>query len=151
VDTRPGSQRLTNWQDTWSARCGENRTAGAAGGPGKPTRSDPDKAPRSDPATALSLLARAWGTPGARLGWLRAHREDIVISLISAWPRGRGHGGRLMDAMAPGLTGDGRRVVAAALTTALARTYRRRAERYPDAVFVLAGDQIGDVRAPSSS
>ena len=27
----------------------ETRTAGAAGGPGKPTGSNPDRAPRSDP------------------------------------------------------------------------------------------------------
>jgi len=38
MDPEPGSrrQRLTRWQDTWSARCGESRTPGAAGGPGKP-------------------------------------------------------------------------------------------------------------------
>ena len=36
-------------QGTWSARCGESRTPGAAGGPGKPTRSNPGRAPRSDP------------------------------------------------------------------------------------------------------
>jgi hypothetical protein len=52
VDHRPGSRRhrLTNRQDTWRARCGESRTAGSAGGPGKPTGSNPDRAPRSDPA-----------------------------------------------------------------------------------------------------
>ena len=54
MDTGPDSrrQRLTNWQDTWSARCGESRTPGAAGGPGKPTRSDPGRAPRSDPTAS---------------------------------------------------------------------------------------------------
>ena len=40
---------MTSGQDTWSARCVETRTAGAAGGPGKPTGSDPGRAPRSDP------------------------------------------------------------------------------------------------------
>ena len=54
MDTGPGSrcQRLINWQDTWSARCGESRTPGAAGGPGKPTGSNPGRAPRSDPTCA---------------------------------------------------------------------------------------------------
>ena len=55
---------MTSGQDTWSARCVETRTAGAAGGPGKPTGSDPGRAPRSDPTGAFyrsalySLLAR---------------------------------------------------------------------------------------------
>ena len=40
---------MTGGQDTWSARCVETRTAGAAGGPGKPTGSNPRRAPRSDP------------------------------------------------------------------------------------------------------
>ena len=44
------AKRLTNWQDTWSARCGESRTAGAAGGPGNLPGVIPAKAPRSDPA-----------------------------------------------------------------------------------------------------
>jgi hypothetical protein len=40
---------MTGGQDTWSARCVETRTAGAAGGPGKPTGSNPGRAPWSDP------------------------------------------------------------------------------------------------------
>jgi hypothetical protein len=44
---------MTGGQDTWSARCVETRTAGAAGGPGKPTGSDPGRAPRSDPTGAF--------------------------------------------------------------------------------------------------
>ena len=40
---------MTSGQDTWSARCVETRTAGAAGGPGRPTGSNPGRAPRSDP------------------------------------------------------------------------------------------------------
>jgi len=40
---------MTGGQDTRSARCVETRTAGAAGGPGKPTGSNPGRAPRSDP------------------------------------------------------------------------------------------------------
>jgi hypothetical protein len=40
---------MTGGQDTRSARCVETRTAGAAGGPGRPTGSNPGRAPRSDP------------------------------------------------------------------------------------------------------
>jgi len=40
---------MTGGQDTWSARCVETRTAGAAGGPGKPAGSNPGRAPWSDP------------------------------------------------------------------------------------------------------
>jgi transposase len=55
VDPETGSRRhrqLTSGQDTWSARCGVIRTPGAAGGPGKPTGSNPGRAPRSDPTSA---------------------------------------------------------------------------------------------------
>ena len=44
---------MTSGQDTWSARCVETRTAGAAGGPGKPTGSNPGRAPRPDPTGAF--------------------------------------------------------------------------------------------------
>jgi len=50
---------MTSGQDTWSARCVETRTAGAAGGPGKPTGSDPGRAPRSDPTAAQPGLPLA--------------------------------------------------------------------------------------------
>ena len=55
MDPKTGSRRhrqLTSGQDTWSARCGVIRTPGAAGGPGKPTGSNPGRAPRSDPTCA---------------------------------------------------------------------------------------------------
>ena len=45
-------KQLTSGQGTWSARCVETCTAGAAGGPGKPTGSNPGRAPRSDPTQA---------------------------------------------------------------------------------------------------
>ncbi len=47
---------MTGGQDTWSARCVETRTAGAAGGPGKPTGRNPGRAPRSDPTRTRPLL-----------------------------------------------------------------------------------------------
>lgn len=58
---------MTSGQDTRSARCVETRTAGAAGGPGKPTRSNPGRAPRSDPTgryykTALNRLLQRINT-----------------------------------------------------------------------------------------
>ena len=60
MDPKTGSRRhrqLTSGQDTWSARCGVTRTPGAAGGPGKPTGSNPGRAPRSDPTSpALGTL-----------------------------------------------------------------------------------------------
>ena len=46
---------MTGGQDTRSARCVETRTAGAAGGPGKPTGSNPGRAPWSDPTGAFGL------------------------------------------------------------------------------------------------
>ena len=54
MDPRTGSRhrQLTSGQDTWSARCGVIRTPGAAGGPGKPTESNPGRAPRSDPTSS---------------------------------------------------------------------------------------------------
>jgi putative transposase len=36
---------------TWRAGCGESRTSGSEGGPGKPTESNLGRAPRSDPYT----------------------------------------------------------------------------------------------------
>ena len=44
---------MTSEHDTWSARCVETRTPGAAGGPGKRTGRKASTAPRSDP-TGLS-------------------------------------------------------------------------------------------------
>jgi L-alanine-DL-glutamate epimerase-like enolase superfamily enzyme len=49
---------MTSGQGTWSARCVETRTAGAAGGPGKPTGSNPGRAPRSDPTVLRVPLRR---------------------------------------------------------------------------------------------
>ncbi|HET9648878.1 MAG TPA: hypothetical protein VFP34_11685, partial [Microlunatus sp.] len=60
MDPKTGGRRhrqLTSGQDTWSARCGVIRTPGAAGGPGKPTGSNPGTAPRSDPtSTTFGVL-----------------------------------------------------------------------------------------------
>src|SRR5690349_229267 len=53
LDTGTSPGLMTGGQDTWSARCVETRTAGAAGGPGKPTGSNPGRAPWSDPTGAF--------------------------------------------------------------------------------------------------
>ena len=55
VDT--DRQRRLNSNLTWRARCGENRTPGSAGGPGKRTRSNPSTAPRADPTGATPVAA----------------------------------------------------------------------------------------------
>jgi hypothetical protein len=49
MDHQTGSghhRQLTNGQDTWSARCGESRTPGAASGSGKRTGRKASTAPR---------------------------------------------------------------------------------------------------------
>ena len=65
---------MTGGQDTWSARCVETRTAGAAGGPGKPTGSNPGRAPRSDPTGAFyrsALLPLLRRINAYLMRWLR--------------------------------------------------------------------------------
>src|SRR5260370_40429325 len=61
VDPGTGSQQqLTSGQDTWSARCGESRTAGAGGGSRETTGSDVGTAPAGLPHP----------------GWCRGGREQ---------------------------------------------------------------------------
>jgi hypothetical protein len=50
-------EQLTSGQGARRARCPERGTPGSAGGPGKPTGSNPGRAPRSDP----TLLPRSKG------------------------------------------------------------------------------------------
>ena len=58
MDPGTGSQQqLTSGQDTWSARCGESRTAGAGGGSRETTGSDVGTAP-------AGLPHPAWGGKG---------------------------------------------------------------------------------------
>jgi len=67
MDPETGSHPrwLTSGQDTWSARCAETRTPGAAGGRGKPTGSNPGRAPRSDPTNTARLMHRLGRRPPA--------------------------------------------------------------------------------------
>ncbi|MFD8531755.1 Tn3 family transposase [Streptosporangium canum] len=58
MDSETGSYRdgwLTSGKGTWSARCREIGTSGAAGGPGKRVSRKADAAPRSDP-TILAFI-----------------------------------------------------------------------------------------------
>ena len=83
---------MTSGQDTWSARCVETRTAGAAGGPGKPTGSDLGRAPRSDPTGRLSasqlypLLQRV---NTYLMRWLRKKYQRLRTwkKLLPCWER----------------------------------------------------------------
>jgi hypothetical protein len=104
MDPETGSchRQLTSGQDTWSARCGVIRTPGAAGGPGKPTGSNPGRAPRSDPTigahTQLRLarhlvedLRRPWekrATKSGRLSPARIRRGFRNIRPATAMPAG---------------------------------------------------------------
>ena len=56
-ETGASPKLTTSGHGTWSARCVETRTAGAAGGSGKPTRSNPGRAPRSDPTLRVTKKA----------------------------------------------------------------------------------------------
>jgi len=71
---------MTSGQDTWSARCVETRTAGAAGGPGKPTGSDPGRAPRPDPTGAFcpsALYPLLTRINAYLLRWLRKKHKRL--------------------------------------------------------------------------
>ena len=83
---------MTSGQDTWSARCVETRTAGAAGGPGKPTGSDPGRAPRSDPTGAFyrsALYPLLQRINGYLVRWLRKKykRLKTFARAHAAWGR----------------------------------------------------------------
>jgi hypothetical protein len=104
MDPETGSRhhrQLTSGQNTWSARCGVIRTPGAAGGLGKPTGSNPGRAPQSDPTiaayTQLRLarplaadLRRPWEKPTApgRLTPARVRRGFRNLRPTTALPAG---------------------------------------------------------------
>ena len=44
--------------DTWRAGCGESRTSGSEGGPGKPTSREAGRAPRSDPYSPIATTTK---------------------------------------------------------------------------------------------
>ena len=66
----------TSGINTWRAGCGESRTSGSEGGPGKPTSRKADRAPRSDPYTYV----RTW----AGFTYV-AFIVDVYAQRIVAW------------------------------------------------------------------
>jgi putative transposase len=54
MDSEANGHHRTSGMNPWRARCGEIRTAGSEGGPGKRTGRNADTAPRSDPYTYLT-------------------------------------------------------------------------------------------------
>jgi putative transposase len=61
---------------TWRAGCGESRTSGSEGGPGKPTSREADRAPRSDPYTYCRTFA----------GWVyAAFVIDVFSRRVVGW------------------------------------------------------------------
>ena len=77
-DTGSRHRRLTNGQDTWRARCVERRTPGSAGGPGKPTRGNPGRAPRADPTAGLCPGRGPSGPAPSGDGRLTEERRDAM-------------------------------------------------------------------------
>ena len=72
---------MTGGQDTWSARCAETCTSGAAGGPGKPTVSNHGRAPRSDPTGAFyrsALLPLLRRINAYLMRWLRKKYKRLA-------------------------------------------------------------------------
>ncbi|EUA17397.1 integrase core domain protein [Mycobacterium xenopi 3993] len=54
MDSEADGHHCTSGMNPWRARCGEIRSAGSEGGPGKRIGRNADTAPRSDPYTYLS-------------------------------------------------------------------------------------------------
>ena len=97
---------MTGGQDTWSARCVETRTAGAAGGPGKPTGSNPGRAPWSDPTgafyrSALYPLLRRINTYLMRWSMKKYKRLRTWKKATGPWPK-RPRNGRGTSRTGPG-------------------------------------------------
>ena len=78
---------MTNGQDTWSARCGESRTPGAASGSGKRASRKAGTAPRPDSTGRfyhsvldplfyrINTYLLRWIRKKYRLGWRAAIRK----------------------------------------------------------------------------
>ena len=62
------------------ARCAERRTPGSAGGPGKPTRSNPGRAPRPDPTGVWRVSEN---DPDSEL-YAASRDADTVIRYMAA-------------------------------------------------------------------
>src|SRR6476620_10934614 len=66
----------THGMNPWRARCGENRSAGSEGGPGKRIGGNADTAPRSDPYTYIRTFS----------GWVyAAFVIDVFSRVVVGW------------------------------------------------------------------
>lgn len=59
----PGNRWLARGVNPWRAGCGESRTSGSAGGPGKRTGRKTSTAPRPDPTPWRCWRTRSWPSP----------------------------------------------------------------------------------------
>ncbi|CQD24037.1 integrase catalytic subunit [Mycobacterium lentiflavum] len=92
MDSEADGHHCTSGLNPWRARCGEIRSAGSEGGPGKRIGRNADTAPRSDPYTYLRtgqgwlyLCAVRDGCSRRVIGWaIGEHlRTDLVESALS--------------------------------------------------------------------
>src|SRR5712692_8521744 len=73
---------------SWRARCGESRTPGSEGGPGKRTAGNGGTAPRSDPySEALAGILRP-GNAGANTAADHIEVLDLALAQLPVAPRG---------------------------------------------------------------
>jgi transposase InsO family protein len=92
LDSEADGHHCTSGLNPWRARCGEIRSAGSEGGPGKRIGSNADTAPRSDPYTDLRtgegwlyLCAVRDGCSRRVIGWaIDEHmRTDLVEAALA--------------------------------------------------------------------
>jgi hypothetical protein len=70
------AQAKPSGQGTRKARCGENRTPGLAGRSGKPTGSNPGRAPRPDPTGHIADENRGLGAVRGTVGFARTATDE---------------------------------------------------------------------------
>ena len=99
VECADNRDTRTSGMNTWRAGCGESRTSGSEGGPGKPTSREADRAPWSDPYTYVPTV-QGWLYLACVtdvysrmiLGWsMASHREtDLVVDAVTMAVHRRG-------------------------------------------------------------
>ena len=74
----------TSGMNPWRAGCGESRTSGSEGGPGRPTSREADRAPRPDPYTITSVPLGA-----DVVAFATSHRttQDSSLHVTSNWTK----------------------------------------------------------------
>nr|VTP01951.1 Integrase core domain protein [Mycobacterium riyadhense] len=91
MDSEADGHHRTSGMNPWRARCGEIRSAGSEGGPGKRIGRNADTAPRSDPYTKLRGPAKwSWYYLYVILdifsryvvGWMVASRESASLAEV---------------------------------------------------------------------